>query len=281
MADTPNLGGTHLTEAQTQKATAANVLFDLHDEAIAGLLVHNFASDADYTLITASPEREHENYVLKFTDTGAVLTTTRNIVLPATRQPHAVWNLTAQSLIVKVTGSSDTVTVATGTRSLLYCDSVDVWEFSNNAVGTFLGLSDTFSSFSGLGGFGLQVNSGETAIEAVANPLDTGLGFSGVPTASQSTVPLKAVRNYSFPVDMVGSTGTASVAATASTVFSIEKNGTPFGTATFAAAATICTFVAASGASFVAAMDILTVVAPATPDATLANIGFMFKGTRD
>ena len=71
----------------------------------------------------------------------------------------------------------------------------------------------------------------------------------------------------------------ASVAATAQTDFDILKNGVSFGTMRFAAAGSTASFISASGASF-AAGDILTVVAPASPDATLANVGFSLAGTR-
>ena len=245
MTTTPNLLGEHITETQEQKATTANELFDLLDEGIGGLLIHDFASDADYTLDTSEPDKEHENYVLKFTDTGVVLTTTRNVILPAQRQAHLVWNATAQSLVVKISGSSDTVTVAAGGRALVYADAVDVWEYSNTV---------------------------QPYIEAFY--------FGATPTASQELIRLEACIAHTFPVNLAGSTGNAKVAATAQTIFSIQKNGTPFATATFAISATTCTFVAASSTSFVADTDVITVVAPATPDATLSGIGFMFKGIR-
>ena len=47
----------------------------------------------------------------------------------------------------------------------------------------------------------------------------------------------------------------------------------------FASAGTVATFIAASAVSF-ALGDVLTVVAPGTPDATLAHIGFALAGTR-
>ena len=61
------------------------------------------------------------------------------------------------------------------------------------------------------------------------------------------------------------------MAATGSSVFNLAKNGTNFGTVTFAASGTTGTFAAASATSF-AAGDVLTVTGPATADATLADI---------
>ena len=114
----------------------------------------------------------------------------------------------------------------------------------------------------------------------VLEPYDLGFEFLGLPTTSQEIFRSEAVRGYTFPINLVGSTGNARIAATAETIFNIEKNGTPFGTATFAISASTCTFVAATETSFIADTDVITVVAPATPDATLEDISFHFKGTR-
>ena len=54
-------------------------------------------------------------------------------------------------------------------------------------------------------------------------------------------------------------------------MFSIQKNGTQFLTATVAASGTTATF--SSSQTDFAAGDVLKVVAPATADATLADIG--------
>src|SRR5271169_3059342 len=74
-----------------------------------------------------------------------------------------------------------------------------------------------------------------------------------------------------FPVGLTGSQGTAGVAATASTVYDIQKNGTNVGTMVFAASATAATFGMPSATTFMSG-DVLTVIAPLTPDATLANL---------
>lgn len=67
----------------------------------------------------------------------------------------------------------------------------------------------------------------------------------------------------------------ATVAATASTVFTIAKDGTTLGTITFAAGATLGTISITSGA--VTALQNVTITAPATADATLANISFLVR----
>lgn len=67
----------------------------------------------------------------------------------------------------------------------------------------------------------------------------------------------------------------AGTAATASTVLLLKKNGTQFGTVTFAASGTTGTFSISGDTSF-AAGDLWTMEAPATADATLADVTFTF-----
>ena len=82
-----------------------------------------------------------------------------------------------------------------------------------------------------------------------------------------------------FPAGLIGSQGTAGVAATATTTYSIKKNGTNVGTMVFAAGATTAGFTMPSATTFMAS-DILTVVTPASPDATLANLAWTFVGSQ-
>lgn len=101
----------------------------------------------------------------------------------------------------------------------------------------------------------------------------------GVPAASATMLYVVATLSVNFPVSLTGSYGRAEVAATASTVFTIRKNGASVGTATFAAGATSATFSVASTVSL-AAGDTLSITAPASTDATLAGVSFALAGTR-
>jgi hypothetical protein len=78
---------------------------------------------------------------------------------------------------------------------------------------------------------------------------------------------------------LTGSVASAGTAATGSTTFDLQKGTTSFGTVVFSAAGTTGTFTSASGATF-AAGDVLRIVAPATADATLADISISLMGTR-
>jgi hypothetical protein len=101
-------------------------------------------------------------------------------------------------------------------------------------------------------------------------------GSIGAPTANAKMLSFVAVRNFSLPLNLAGSAGMAGVAAAATTTFVLSKNGTNFGTMVFAGAAVVSTFTG-TATSFVAG-DKLIVTAPATPDITLADIGFTLAG---
>ena len=97
--------------------------------------------------------------------------------------------------------------------------------------------------------------------------------FVGKPTSSQVIYAFKASQPFTFDVNLQLSKGMAVVAATAITTFLLKKNGTQFGTMAFPAASIIPAFVCAIPPAF-AIDDILTIVAPASADATLSDIGF-------
>ncbi len=104
-------------------------------------------------------------------------------------------------------------------------------------------------------------------------PYDIAGSILSKPTASAVVMRFVAVRAFTLPAALTGSLSKSATAATSSTVFSLQKNGSQFGTMTYAAAGTTGTFAAASQTSF-AIGDILTVVAPASPDATFNDCEF-------
>lgn len=112
-----------------------------------------------------------------------------------------------------------------------------------------------------------------------AQPYDIGSQLSGAPTASLVMMRYKFPRAVTFPAGLTNSQGVAGTAATAQTDFDIRVNNVSVGTMRFAAAATSATFIMASQQSL-AAGDVLTVIAPATPDATLAGVSLVLAGTR-
>ncbi len=115
-------------------------------------------------------------------------------------------------------------------------------------------------------------------------PFDMSGYYSGLPTAGASKVLVSVpiARAVTFAANFAGCymklRGTT---ATASTAFDIQKNGSSIGTATFAISGSSATFVSSGGtAQSFAAGDLFALVAPATPDTTADNMGWVFAGTR-
>lgn len=125
MTSTSNLEMDHLEDGVASPDVVLNESLDLTDLAIAGMVTHNMASDADYTLSTSTDPEEWKYAVVKITDTGANLTTTRNIIVPTNTKQYLLVNATAQSLVLKTSGGSG-ITVATSNNQLLFCDGTNV-----------------------------------------------------------------------------------------------------------------------------------------------------------
>lgn len=100
----------------------------------------------------------------------------------------------------------------------------------------------------------------------------------GEPTASQKVLRYVATEATNIAADFSGSKADAGTAATASTVFSISINGTPGPTLTFAVAGTTGTWDNSGSDIDLVAGDVLLVTAPATPDATLADLSINIRG---
>ncbi len=99
------------------------------------------------------------------------------------------------------------------------------------------------------------------------------------PASGETIAEIVFTTAVTFDAGLPQSQAKAGTPATATAVFSLQKNGVQFGTLTFAASAASGVFASSSGASF-AAGDVLTVVAPNPRDATLANLAFTLTGFR-
>lgn len=96
--------------------------------------------------------------------------------------------------------------------------------------------------------------------------------------ANQILIRVRPSRAIVLPIALARSTFTATANATGTTIFSVRKNDVEFGTITVAAGGTNAVFAASSSARFNGTTDILSVVGPASADATLANIGILLTG---
>ena len=113
---------------------------------------------------------------------------------------------------------------------------------------------------------------------AIQGPAYVSGSWPGSPAASQIVERYIFATAVTFPAGFAGSYAASGIAATAATTFTIAKNGSAIGTMQFAASGSSASFAMASATTF-APGDLLTIAAPATPDATLANLAWTLAGT--
>lgn len=132
MSTTPGLNITEYVAKQVSPDITINLIANIIEAGAVGVLVHDMALDADYTLATTGTEPfEWQNGVIWITDTGVVLTGGVNIVLPDYVRSYIVCNATAQTLTFKNIGSG--VAVASNTSQLVYSDGSQVTAMPNFA----------------------------------------------------------------------------------------------------------------------------------------------------
>ena len=122
------------------------------------------------------------------------------------------------------------------------------------------------------------VNSLIATYTAGTQPYELEMFLPGAPAAAQIVYRRIFAITVNLPPGLTGSLARAGVAATAGTSFTIQKNGANIGAILFGAGATVPTFSLTAAVSFLAG-DILSIVAPATPDPTLAEIALVLLGS--
>lgn len=126
--------------------------------------------------------------------------------------------------------------------------------------------------------FGTYAGVATSAQLAAAKYYDVMGGAAASITTSQLLVQHVAARTLNFLANFAGSQGYAGTAPTASATLTVAVNGTTVGTIVFAASSQTATFTTSSGAFTVTPGQVLTVTAPLTADATLANVSFTLLG---
>lgn len=238
---TPNLAIAHIAAAQTSKEVTANDAFDNLDKAFCDSLTKAMA-DANQTL---SAEEALENF--EIICTGA-LTGAKNLVVPTNKKQYLIKNSTTGGFAVTCKTPSGTGVAVGPSDGYVYvrCDGTNVVAVSSSS--------------------------------AVPGIYNVAPFHPGAPANNAIIVRHTVDRTVTFASNLSPSRATAGTAATASTIFSIKKNGSEFATATFAISGTTATF-SSAGASF-AAGDVLSIIAPASADATLADVDFNISGLR-
>lgn len=136
---TTNLQLAEITESQANKyATHNNALVEL-DDIIAGTLVKELTSDADYTLLTTGSPAEWQRAVIKITDTTPNLTAARNIIVPNNEKVYIAYNATGTYNLTFKTSAGTGVSVPPGKAALVYSDGTNVEPANNYAAALSLG----------------------------------------------------------------------------------------------------------------------------------------------
>ncbi len=245
---------TLLDTDQTAKEAAVNTAINNLGRGLAGRLVHNMASDADYTLATGS--NEDEFLYIEITDTGGNLTAARNIICPADEALYCFYNNTGSpgfDLTLK-TSAGTGITATSGERLLLYCDGTNVVSI------------DSVSGF--------------------AMPYDIAMFASGTVNNDENVTIVLAARAFTIDSAFTGSQArcvTVPADSPSTAIHLLKKNGTTFANVTFATGANAGTYaMTASPAAAVsfAAGDRLEWIGPATADSAQADISLTIKATR-
>ena len=123
---TPYLSATEISASQASQYVTSNELDRVLEQAICGRRTIDFASDANYTLVTTAGSEEWRDKFLTFTDTGVVLTGGVDVIFPAKEGPeYIITNSTAQTLTLKISGQTG-VTIATTVTGRYYYDGTDI-----------------------------------------------------------------------------------------------------------------------------------------------------------
>lgn len=235
MTGTPNLNLEHMVDAQNDHHVTSNTAMDRFDDATQGLLA------VDLDTASGSPPA---------------------LTLPTTDyRGYFVFKLT------KVTQANDVaVTVPDGKRFFLVDNTTDLVATFDTATGS----TETIAVGPGMRSL---IRSEGTDLELVAqNIYDLGFFFSGLPVDAALLAAFICVRKIRLLADLPGLQTKAQVAATADAVFTIKKNGVPKGTLQFSAASTTADTVVFSADVDFAIGDLLEIHAPTPQDATLQDI---------
>lgn len=216
-----------------------------------------------------------DRYIVAASPTGAWTGQTNKIMIWTTDDPgfpSGFWQVYAPNAGFLVYNVAD---------STFYFYTGSAWSALAGGGGAtaFTGLSDVPGSYSGAGGKAVEVNAGASALVFNAKTIDIGVTVPGVGVNNQILIRFKMTRAVTFPASAPLSQASASTAATASTTYTLKKNGASFATVNYAIAATAGIWTQASDAIF-AAGDLLEIDGPATADATLADVGITLAGVR-
>lgn len=238
-----------LAPTQTGKSITVNAALAALEQAGNAVFENLSAGGTDITISEANFLR-HAIFVFDGASANIEIEFPDEVGSPPgdTERVFAVHNLdTNNTLTIRGVGSGTTVALAPGTIGLFYKQAIDVV-----AISIVSSLTNTF-------------------------PYDFGMFIPGTPTALAVMARIVVGRPFTLPVNLAGSYAVVGTNPTATETFTLNKNGSAFGTLQIDNAGAD-TFTAASATSFVAG-DIITVVAP-TPAPDHVDLSITLVGTR-
>lgn len=254
MTTSPNIAIKHINALMEQKEVVANQAFDaLANRMTTTATIDLTGSSEPFTVPSATANAAH---FLQFTNAPAARTI--QIPLDHTLSGESPTTLQGRYCFINASGEELTLKAVAGTETIRLADgeTIDV---------RFDGLE--------LYPVAAAVRSGTRGTMAF-HPF-----VRNLPSASLLIMRVALTEPVRFPAGMALSLANAGTAAALSSTFSLEKNGVQFATVNWAGTATDATFTAASDTDFARA-DVFSLVAPAMPDTTLADISFSLIADR-
>ena len=245
---------------------------------------------AEWAASQASPW-ETVNLVLRLLDAGACrfLIEDRDLTAPPGSCADGSCYLVAASPTGAWSGKAGKLAVAIG------ANAANGWQFMTVAIeGVDLYVRDEnitieYNGSAWVTSSGLQPgnNLSELASPATArvnlgvSDYRVGFFFTTAPSGSEVLALHVATSAFTFPANFASPTSKGAVGTNpaASFAMDVQKNGSTIGTITISTGG-VFTFATASGtAKSVAVGDVIKIVAPATPDASIANAAITLVGT--
>lgn len=271
-----NLNITQVTANQNNKEVTINDA----DTALESALTEILTVDLSAGNVTLTGTQFTRN--MTFLCSGH--TVARDLTIPATeRAVFIVDNAGTSAGAVSVKRGTTTEVVPISQRAMFTTDGtangLKRLTPNSTAVANFLDLADTPSSYSSQGGKFLRVNLAANAVEFFTIPYAIPIFVGDKPGAGDLVMQFICVENFALPSGLTGSQAKSGVSSTGNVYFDIYKNGSDIGDIVFNISSA-GTFTLASTTSFVPG-DLLQIYAPASQDATLADISITLMGVRN